>query len=200
MKKIITALLVLIVIVSASSGCTNQDNSTVVKSQQSTNEVDDSNSLIVKNMGISLEYTPALQEMKNNNFLVKHVSSPYTIELLAITKVTALNEVIELENESIPLDKKTILFSELKDTLIPFFGIARVLDDDEDSKTNYEVFQSQYTYQENIGRFKDSTYYFGYNDNFDRYNLTEKEKDMYKSATNQISQFKRHISIFKPQK
>ena len=200
MKKIITALLVLIVIVSVSSGCTNQDNSTVVKSQQSADEVDDSNSLIVKNMGISLEYTPALQEMKNNNFLVAHVSAPYTIELLAITKGTALNEVIELKNKDIPLHKKTVLFSELKDTLIPFFGIARVLDGDEDSKTNYEVFQSQYIYQKNIGRFKDSTYYFGYNDNFDRYNLTEKEKDMYKSATNQILQFERHISIFKPEK
>ncbi len=114
MKKIITALLLLIVIVSASSGCTNQDNSTVVKSQQSTDEVDDSNSLIVKNMGISLEYTPALQEMKNNNFLVEHVSTPYTIELLAITKDTALNEVIELENKDISLHKKTTFIFRIK--------------------------------------------------------------------------------------
>jgi hypothetical protein len=172
----------------------------VVKSKQSTDEVDDSNSLTVENMGISLKYTSALQEMKDNNFLVEHVSTPYTIELLAITKDTALNEVIEFKNESMPIDKKTILFSELKKTLIPFFGIVRVLDGDENSKTNYEVFQSQYICQKYIGRFKDSTYYFGYNDKFDNYSLTEKEKDIYKAATNQISQFKRHISIFKPEK
>lgn len=162
--------------------------------------INDDNSTISESIGIGVRYPSTIKGMIDNHIFMETILSPYAISLMKIPKKLQENEIKDLGDKDLSIEEQQKLSQSIDKNTIYFLSVTRIDFNDVNSKEMLKVFTKTYEHRKDIGKIGKTTYYFGYNDNFEQYDLTDKEKEQLKKAVSEIPEFEKSIYLFQPDK
>ena len=150
-----------------------------------------------KNLGFGITYTGTFAELRSEGRLGDIVLSPYCMALKYTSgKANEIEcSVIDPKNLS---DENIEIFSELLSReKAKIAGVFRYPGEEaSDTESCFAQFKEWFAEVDKLTGFNGDTYYFGYNDEFDKMTLTDDEKADLSNLVKEIKDFRNGICIF----
>lgn len=154
--------------------------------------------LVNKQSGIGITMTEKIlterekEKFKTGFFIMKEgVVMVYTTE--KATSLIPTDEVLEKMSD----DEQDKLWKEYNKNTFDLFAVVQEDPTDEESKTLIEDFKKKFSNVEKLFEFDGNTFYFAYNDDISKCDLTDEEKKELNGFIDDLDYVKDNICIFK---
>lgn len=98
--------------------------------------------------------------------------------------------------EEMTIEERNKFFEEVQKKTIYYQGILRYPEGDEEAKKQYEVFKENFDVVEELITLDKDTYYYAYNTDFSKYDLTDKQKSTLEDLIKDRENFKKNIFVY----